>query len=336
MYDTPDKINVDLLEAAVLGLTARPKAMSPKWFYDERGSNLFEHIARLPEYYPTRTEAAILREHADDVARLFAATPLMVEIGSGASVKTRILLDALSALETYAPLDISREMLQKTARRLRDDYPTLDVVPLIGDFMESVSLPPALEAIPKLLFFPGSTIGNLDRDEAHQLLERLAAWPNVDAFILGADLVKDTETLVRAYNDDAGVTAAFNKNLLVRLNRECGCTFDLSAFRHEARWNEEFERIEMHLVSTRALAVRVGEHLIDFAPGESLHTENSHKFTQQSLEALADASGWIIDQYWTDSDAMFALTVLRPNRPWEVLTGSSRLSQTARSTVTIS
>lgn len=308
---TPD--NIDLFAEAIDGLSASPKTMSPKWFYDEVGSLLFEDITRLPEYYPTRVETGILKSCANELANYLRPDTVLVELGSGASVKTRLLLDAMPVLKTYAPLDISAEFLAQTANDLAADYPNLVVKPITADFMVPISLPNDIADASKILFFPGSTIGNLDRTQAADLLSRLRAWQNVDAFILGADLVKDTQTLINAYDDSAGVTAAFNKNLLTRLNREALADFDLYTFDHQARWNSDLDRIEMHLVSNIAQEVSIGANSFHFAKGESLHTESSHKFTRETLNQLAGSSGWEIGDFWTDDDEQFALLVLTPD-----------------------
>lgn len=314
MLERLSRPNGELVADAVAGLSSRPKQMSPKWFYDARGSSLFEDITRLPEYYPTRVETAILRQRATEIASLADPGTALVELGSGASVKTRLLLDQLPEGGTYAPLDISIDFLAETARLLQADYAHLNIVPVAADFMQPVDLPEPLETMPKLLFFPGSTIGNFARADAAALLRRLRRWHGVTALVLGADLVKPREALIRAYDDDAGVTSRFNKNLLARLNREAHADFELDAFDHEARWNETHQRIEMHLVSRKAQSVTIDGRTFAFADGESIHTENSHKFTPESLEDLAAASGWQFDRMWTDDDENFAVAVLRPAR----------------------
>ncbi len=291
MLDNLQIPNPELARDAVAGLSRTPKSMSPKWFYDETGSALFEEITTLPEYYPTRTETAILRQKSELMHQYVSDETVLVELGSGASVKTRILLDTLKSLQSYVPLDISAEFLSASARDLARQYPTLPVRPVVADFMTAINLPDDLAERPKLLFFPGSTLGNLTPEEAHALLSRLAGMQPVSALVLGVDLVKDRQTLVNAYDDQAGVTAAFNKNLLKRLNTEALADFDLEAFAHEARWNEQMSRIEMHLVATRRQTIRIGMRDFTFAKGESLHTENSHKFTRAAIEQLAMAPG---------------------------------------------
>ncbi len=312
MLDNLQIPNPELARDAVAGLSRTPKSMSPKWFYDETGSALFEEITTLPEYYPTRTETAILRQKSELMHQYVSDETVLVELGSGASVKTRILLDTLKSLQSYVPLDISAEFLSASARDLARQCSTLPVRPVVADFMTAINLPDDLAERPKLLFFPGSTLGNLTPEEAHALLSRLAGMQPVSALVLGVDLVKDRQTLVNAYDDQAGVTAAFNKNLLKRLNTEALADFDLEAFAHEARWNEQMSRIEMHLVATRRQTIRIGMRDFTFAKGESLHTENSHKFTRAAIEQLAMATGWGVDAFWTDEKSHFAVSVLVP------------------------
>ncbi len=305
-----DVANPDLLEEALVGLRAPQKWLSPKWFYDRRGSELFEAITDLPEYYPTRTEAAILRNHAARLAALVPAGGALVELGSGASVKTRMLLDAGGHFGAYVPIDISEGFLMSVAQDLRRRYPDLDVVPVVGDFTGPVALPAVLGDLPKVGFFPGSTIGNLEARAATALLARARSWPGAQGFVLGADLVKDAGELVAAYDDAAGVTAQFNLNILRRLNAEAGADFDLDGFRHEARWVAEAARMEMHLVARLAQSVSLGGEVVDFAEGESIHTESSRKYTPESLAGLAERSGWRLDDVITDEAARFAVVIL--------------------------
>jgi len=288
--------------------------MHPKWFYDPAGSALFDRITELPEYYPTRTEHAILRREIGNLASCIPAGAALVELGSGASTKTRILLDALEYLGGYVPIDVSADFLHAVARDLDRTYPNLTVAPLVGDFLGDLALPSVTDELPKVAFFPGSTIGNLEPHEARDLLRRVRQWSGVAAFILGFDLVKDPETLVRAYDDATGVTADFNRNLLHRLNREAGAGFDANAFDHEARWNAQLARIEMHLVSRTAQEISLGDTSISFAEGESIHTENSHKYTREAVDQLAATAGWHVDQFLTDDGCLFAVTVLRPTK----------------------
>jgi dimethylhistidine N-methyltransferase len=310
--DKPLVSNRALLSAALDGLCANPKRMHPKWFYDHVGSEIFERITRLPEYYPTRTEISILRREIGTLAGYVPDGASLVELGSGASTKTRILLDALDGLGAYVPVDVSGDFLHGIARDLDQTYPGLEVAPVVGDFLQNLALPPVTEGLPKVAFFPGSTIGNLEPAEARSLLRRVRAWPDVAAFVLGLDLVKPPETLIRAYDDAAGVTADFNRNLLHRLNREAGADFDVDGFDHEARWIEEHFRIEMHLVSRTAQEANLGGTLISFSEGESIHTENSHKYTRETADELAAGSDWRVTEFLTDPDGLFAVAVLLP------------------------
>lgn len=294
----------------IAGLSRPQKAVSPKWFYDAAGSDLFEDITRLPEYYPTRQEAALLRVLATDLTARFGDDAVLVEFGSGASEKTRILLDAAQTLGAYVPIDISPNALNAAAASIGEAYPHLQVAPMVGDFLNLAPLP-ELGRGRRIGFFPGSTIGNLEPDQAVAFLanarERLG--PN-GLFILGVDLVKDEATLVAAYDDAQGVTAAFNKNLLVRANRELGADFALDAFAHEARWNAEASRIEMHLRAERDMTVRIAGEAFDFVAGETIHTESSRKFTEASVTAMAEAAGWRMAEFKAGPAPSVALAVL--------------------------
>ncbi|CTQ50954.1 L-histidine N(alpha)-methyltransferase [Jannaschia donghaensis] len=304
--------NADLLADAIAGLTAPQKSLPPKWFYDRRGSDLFEQITGLPEYYPTRTEAAILRDHADHLAGVVPPGGALVELGSGASVKTRRLLTAGGHFGAYVPIDISEEFLMATAADLCLRYPRLSIRPVVADFTGPVDLPLDVITTAKVAFFPGSTIGNLDPAEAVALLSRVRNWPGVEGFILGVDLVKPVGQLIAAYDDSAGVTSEFNLNILSRLNNEVHADFDVDAFRHDVRWHDDPARIEMHLVSSKAQTVTLGDHVITFAKGESIHTESCRKYTADTLADLALKSGWTLAETLMDADARFAVAVLRP------------------------
>jgi dimethylhistidine N-methyltransferase len=308
--------NRELLTEAVAGLCATPKRMRPKWFYDHVGSELFERITELPEYYPTRTEVLILRKEVETLAPYVPEGAALVELGSGASTKTRILLDAMDGLNAYVPVDVSGDFLQAVARDVDRLYPDLTIAPLVGDFLQHLKLPAVIGEMPKVGFFPGSTIGNLELAEAQDLLRRIRTWPNIAALVLGVDLVKDPEVLIRAYDDTQGVTAAFNRNLLHRLNREAGTNFDAESFDHEARWNPELSRIEMHLVSRAAQKVRLDGRNIQFRRGESIHTESSHKYTRRGVDDLAAKAGWRVAEFLTDPHKLFAVAMLVPaDRP---------------------
>ncbi len=310
--DKPIVENAELFVSAAEGLRATPKTLNSKWFYDHAGSLLFEAITALPEYYPTRTEIAILRDHAKTIARHVPTQGALVELGSGASTKTQILLDELPDLGVYVPLDISAEFLAETASELSKIYPELTIKPCVGDFLGTMDLPADIADMPKTVFFPGSTIGNLDAVAATELLREIRGWNRVETFVIGADLVKSSTTLVRAYDDAAGVTAQFNLNVLRRLNREIGTNFQLENFAHEARWNAEKSRIEMHLVSQIEQTIALGAHEIRFAAGETIHTENSRKYSRAALEAIAADAGWEMAAFLTDAADQFSLSILKP------------------------
>lgn len=296
--DETAQFRADLVE----GLSKPQKSLSPKWLYDAAGSDLFEDITRLPEYYPTRQETALLRDMAPDIARFMGENAVLVEFGSGASEKTRIVLDHATDLATYMPIDISTDALEAATGRIREAYPELEVSPVAGDFLDLPPLP-ELGKGPRTGFFPGSTIGNLTSELAIHFLtsahERLGPGSH---FILGVDLVKPVELLVAAYDDAQGVTAAFNLNLLERANRELGADFDLDSFRHRAVWNADRSRMEMHLVSARDQVVTLDGTRFRFAEGETLHTESSRKFTREAVSELVEKAGWrLVD--WRESDS---------------------------------
>jgi dimethylhistidine N-methyltransferase len=285
----------------VEGLTAKPKSLAPKYFYDLAGSALFDRITELPEYYPTRSEIGILRDNAPAIASLFPQNCALIEFGGGSSRKARILLGAAATVEAYVPVDISGDFLQQDAAQLRRDFPRLGVYPLVTDFTKPFDLPPAIAPLPRVGFFPGSTIGNFEPHEACKFLRHAGGMLGEGAvFVIGVDLVKDAKVLYRAYNDAEGVTAKFNLNLLARINRELGADFDLGAFEHHATYNTQINRIEMYLASTKRQKVRVNGATIDFRAGETIHTENSYKYTIESFQALARGSGWSPLKVWTD------------------------------------
>lgn len=302
-----DGFRQDMIE----GLSRRVKALPPKWFYDAEGSRLFEEITRLPEYYPTRQEAALLRRVAPEWAERFGPGAVLVELGSGASEKTRIVLDAAPDLAAYVPIDISPTALSEAAQRIRADYPGLKVLPVVGDFEHLA--PPPDEAGPgrRIGFFPGSTIGNLTPEAAVALLlSARQVLGEGSQFILGVDLVKSPEVLVAAYDDAQGVTAAFNRNLLVRANRDLGMDFEPEAFEHLALWNAEHSRMEMHLRATRPMTVHLGKLAFRFAAGEAIHTESSRKYDEASVKALAQAAGWGLEAFEIGEDPAVALALL--------------------------
>ncbi len=295
----------------VAGLAARPKSLPPKWFYDARGSDLFEAITRVPEYYPTRQEAALLRRVAPRWAGRFGPDAVLVELGSGASEKTRIVLDAAPDLAAYVPIDISPTALEDAAARLRQAYPALKVMPLVGDFEHLGVLPLEAGQGRRVGFFPGSTIGNLTPEVAQALLRGAREMLGPDAlFMLGVDLIKEPSILIPAYDDAQGVTARFNLNVLARANRDLGTDFDLDGFAHRAVWNEAEARMEMHLEALRPMTVRLGKLVFRFAQGETIHTENSRKFDEARVRALAEAAGWRVEAFEVSDAPRVALALL--------------------------
>jgi len=306
--------SVDTLGAfaadAVAGLSAKPKRLPPKYFYDAAGSALFERITQLPEYYPTRSELELLGKYAPAIAAQFPPGCAMVEFGSGSSRKARILLGAAASVAAYVPVDISGEYLQQDVAQVRRDFPHLAIHPVVADFTTLTKLPAEIASLPRVGFFPGSTIGNFEPHEAAVFLRHAGRMLGAGSvFVVGVDLAKAPDILYRAYNDAEGVTAKFNLNLLARINRELGADFDLAAFEHHAFYNAERNRIEMHLASTRRQKVRVCGTTIDFRAGETIHTENSYKYTVESFQALAHGSGWSPLAVWTDG--LFSVHALR-------------------------
>lgn len=306
------EIENDFAVAVLDGLSKVKKSLPCRFFYDARGSVLFEEITRLPEYYPTRTEAGILADHAAEMAEALGDGGVLVEFGSGSSIKTEILLDRVADRLTYVAIDVSESALEDAKARLIGRYPSLDVRTIVGDFSSFVEIPQDLARRTKTGFFPGSTIGNLAPRDAKRLL---ASFGRVlgprSELIIGVDLKKDPRELVNAYNDAAGVTAAFNLNLLARINRELGGTIDETAFRHEAIYDPREGRVEMHLVSTRDQTVDVCGSSFHFRSGESIHTENSYKYSLGDFRSLAISAGWTPADVWTDEGSKFSVHRLK-------------------------
>ncbi len=308
-YQASDSIHAEVLR----GLLGNPKTLSPKLFYDRAGARLFEAICELPEYYLTRTELAILRDHAHEIAARCGEHTALIEYGSGAGVKVRLLLDQLRNPAAYVPVDISMEQLTSVAAERARQYPSLRVAPVCADYTTRFALPSLPPDARRVAFFPGSTIGNLHPAEATAFLHRIRATIGPQgALILGVDRRKDAGLLRAAYNDAAGVTAAFNLNLLTRLNRELNATFDLSTFRHWAHFNDDASRIEMHLESTMAQRVHVAGTPIDFERGETILTECSYKYDRPFLEAVVRPAGFRIEELWTDEREWFWVGFLVP------------------------
>jgi dimethylhistidine N-methyltransferase len=300
----------DFAQAVVAGLSSRPKSLPCRFFYDARGSELFEQITELPEYYPTRTETAILERDAARLVGDAQAGATLVEFGSGSSRKTESILRA-GRFGAYIPIDVSRAALADATNRLRARFPALDIEPLVADFSDDLRLPPVPRVAPLFGFFPGSTIGNFAPEEAARLLRGMARLLGRGGrLIIGVDLQKDRRTLEAAYDDSAGVTAAFNLNLLVRMRRELAARVDIDGFAHRALYNERLGRIEMHLVSLRAQEIDVAGRIFAFDAGETIHTENSYKYTMEGFGALAACSGWVMRDVVVDEDRLFGVISL--------------------------
>ncbi len=290
------------------GLSQNPKQLPSKYFYDRQGSSLFDAICELEEYYLTRTELAIMRAHAVEIASSLPADGVLVELGSGSSVKTRLLLDHLPALRAYVPVDISREHLLAAADRLQRRYRELDVLPLVADFTAPFSLPPRSERASRTVYFPGSTIGNFEPAEAELILHRIAALTGpAGGLLIGIDLRKDPAVIEAAYNDPRGITAEFNLNLLRRINRELGGDFPVFDFEHEAQYDPAAGRIEMRLRCMAAQRVQVAGKCFAIKQGEAIHTEYSHKYTVEGFAAMASEAGFQLQKQWTDDRRYFAV-----------------------------
>ncbi len=304
--------DVEAFRADVLrGLSQPQKQLPCKYFYDERGSRLFDRICELDAYYPTRTEMRILEDCCNEIAALTAGGASLVEFGSGASRKVRLLLDRLDRPNAYIPIDISREHLLAAARTLAADYPTLVVLPICADYTGSLALPDWAMSDARLGFFPGSTIGNFEPRAARAFLRGAAGILGDGAsLVIGVDLKKDLRILHEAYNDPLGVTADFNLNLLRRINAELGGNVDIASFAHDARYNDDLGRIEMHLVSERAQTVDIAGQRFTFRAGETIHTENSYKYDLDQFRALANDAGWSHDRVWCDEDRLFSVHYL--------------------------
>ncbi len=301
----------DVLE----GLAQTPKAIPARWLYDDAGSALFEKITQLPEYYPTRAETEILGARCEAFGRLVSPGRAVVEFGSGSSVKTPLLLSCI-APAAYVPLDISGDFLRAAAADLAEKFPALPIYPVEADFTKPVRLPRDVEALPKLGFFPGSTIGNMVARTAVDLLRSMRATLGGDSLLLiGMDLIKDPAALEAAYDDAEGVTAAFNLNLARRINRELDGTIPLDKLRHVARWNDTYARIEMHLEAVEPMEFEVDGRRFALAKGETIHTENSHKFDRRSQYTLLLAGGWTPVERWLDAEERFSLILAEATRP---------------------
>jgi dimethylhistidine N-methyltransferase len=297
------------------GLAAPIPAVPARWLYDRRGSELFEEITRLPEYYPTRTETALLERYSGEIAALLGTGEAVVEFGSGSSAKTPILLRAIRP-SAYVPIDISGDFLRESAEALQAMFPGLAVHPVEADFMRRIELPAAIAAAPKLGFFPGSTIGNLVARTAVDLLRAMKETLGEGSrLVIGMDRIKDVEVLHRAYDDAAGVTARFNLNLLHRINAELDGTIDVAAFRHRAIWNDEMSRIEMHLEAVRDVEFTVAGVGFAMKRGDTIHTENSHKYGHRDSRLMLRAAGWGVVEEWTDDQQWFSIILAEAEPP---------------------
>ena len=304
----------DFAQCLLDGLSRAPREIPCKYFYDAEGSRLFDAICALPEYYQTRTETALLTRHASEIAALIGPEAEIVEFGAGSLKKVRLLLQVAQP-HGYTPIDISGDYLMAVTEALAADYPNLALRPLAADFTAALAIPPLAGARARAGFFPGSTIGNFRPDAAAGLLRRMRAslgHSNCNGLLIGVDLVKNPARLHAAYNDSAGVTAAFNKNLLVRANRELGADSELDGFAHYAPYNPAARRIEMYLVSQKRQSVTVCGRRFDFTAGEAIHTEDSHKYTAESFANLAGRAGWRLAAQWGDKEGLFLLAWLEP------------------------
>jgi len=299
----------DFLEQAIAGLSSSPRTLPSKFFYDERGSDLFQEICELPEYYVTRTETEILRQYGTEIAESIGENAELVGFGTGAGVKTRMVLDHLQNVIAYVPVDISKQRLTESAEALSREMPALEILPVCADYLQPFELPtPTRKPAHIAVYFPGSTIGNMLPHIAQHFLERVCRLcGHSGGLIIGVDLQKSRKVLEAAYNDSVGVTAAFNLNMLERANRELGADFDLSQWRHRAIYNEQAHRIEMHLVSECAQSVHLGERAFDFDAGEKIITEFSYKHTVEGFSALAASAGFQLAHVWTDPEKLFAV-----------------------------
>ena len=316
MLKTLDRVDPAFREDVLAGLSAPVPAVPARWLYDLRGSELFDEITRLPAYYPTRTETALLKQVMPDIAARIPRGTAVVELGAGSATKTPLLLEAIHP-DAYVPVDISGDYLRESAADIAREFSDISVEPVVADFARPFELPDSIGSLPKLGFFPGSTIGNFVPRSATDLLRSFRDLLGIGAqLLIGMDRVKPVERLVAAYDDTEGVTAAFNLNLLERINRELEGTIPIDAFRHEARWNDILSRIEMHLVAMRDVTFTVAGRGFSFAKGSSIHTENSHKYGQRGARVLLLAGGWTPVAEWTDPAGDFAIILAEamPNR----------------------
>jgi len=297
------------LAEILAGLRLPEKTISPKYFYDERGSQLFDEITHLPEYYPTETELGILLDNMPEICDLIGKKASLIEFGSGSSRKTRALLDSLQQQAVYVPVDISEHHLLVSAEKIRSEHPGLEVLPVVADFTQPFDLPdPTIMPLRNVVYFPGSTIGNFTNDVAQELLGFMYQEAGADgALLIGVDLRKDPAIIERAYNDSAGVTAEFNLNMLTHLNREFGFDFDVSAFTHSAHYDADAGRMEIRLISGKSQTITNGDERIEIDDGESILTEYSHKYTLEGFAKMAERAGFEVRKVWTDPGELFSV-----------------------------
>lgn len=304
-----ETVNEEFLNDVIVGLAHSPKRLPCKYFYDERGSQLFDQICELPEYYLTRTEQAIMNDHAAEMAEQLGESVMLVEFGSGSSQKSRVLIENLISPAAYVPIDISREHLLKTAEELRERYSDLEIIPIVADFTEPLTLPksknPASHAA---VYFPGSTIGNFTQQGAEKLLESIASMLGEEGgLLIGIDLQKESSIIHAAYNDSAQVTDEFNLNLLQRANRELDADFEMDSFSHKAVYNPDDGRVEISIVSDVEQEVSIADETFEFEKGEEIHTEFSHKYTIEGFAEMAARAGFALHKSWTDDNEMVAV-----------------------------
>lgn len=305
-HPSEDNSRVEILS----GLYQQQKTINPKYFYDTHGSELFERITMLPEYYPTRTERKIYRHYASEIAQYCGHKCVLIEPGSGSSEKIRLLLDAIQP-SAYVPMDIAKEFLRRSALKLGIEFPWLNVHAVCADFGQYAQAPQGLPNGKRVIFYPGSTLGNMTPDAARAFLQQLREWVGLDGgLLIGIDLHKSTDKLTAAYNDSDGLTAAFNLNVLTNINRLTNSNFELDKFSHHAFYNEPLRRIEMHLKSKLDHIVRVGDSAIVFKEGETIHTENSYKYTLSSFQTLAESAGFTVSKSWSDNEQLFGVYYL--------------------------
>jgi len=297
------------LTEILAGLRLPEKMISPKYLYDERGSQLFDEITHLPEYYPTETELGITMDNMPEICDLIGKRASLIEYGSGSSRKTRALLDSLQQQAVYVPVDITEDHLLLSAEKIRSEHPGLEVLPVVADFTRPFDLPdPTIMPLRNIVYFPGSTIGNFTNDVAQELLRFMYQEAGTGgALLIGVDLQKDPAIIERAYNDSAGVTAQFNLNMLTHLNREIGFDFDVSAFTHSAHYDTDEGRMEIRLISEKSQVVTIGDEHIEFDDGESILTEYSHKYTLEGFAKMAELAGFAVRKVWTDADELFSV-----------------------------